>query len=1478
MKIRHPRKFAFLSAKIFQLIGATLVVLALGVGLFLFFSKPASAAWFNEAWSFRKAINIATHTAAETNVYIQLASAKSSQLDTSDSTKFQSSCQDLRFTDYSGKLLSYYIVSGCGTNNTTIHVLLPSFPAGAQTIYYYYGNPSAPKGSVNADFSTEATNYTFTTFGSEEAGPDPIVYYKFDDGQGTSAQDSTSNKNTGALGGTTVPTWQTEDQCISGKCLFFDGTTSKVTGSKVVSGIQTISFWIRPNTIASQGIINLNTNDTVNTNGSGVIAAGSGIGSPTYYINGVATATPTLTLNQWQLVIITTATGFNSTSSFTVGTDGTNYIKGFLDDVKLYGYARTTAQVREDFLAGKNAASKQGSSVIMGASREDYLSNGLVGYWKMDESSGNAADSSGNGLILTNNGTTTYVGGKFGNGTNYDGATQYLNTATAINGIKTVSFWANPAVVTANYFVNLINSSAYITVSSGTISATGFTNPAIYVNGVHTSAISAGAWSHVVITTGTGINANAFAAGLTNDGSNHFYTNGSKMDEVRIYNRALSPEEVSQLYNWAPGPVGYWRMDEGVVGNSKTIVDSSGNGNNGTTNYGANTTGMDCTKAGKYGGGCQLDGTDDYINVPNSANTDFAYNNFTAEAWVKPAALTSSTFFDIISHQSTDSTAGYQVWFYGTGLGFKFSDGTTSLSLDSGTATLNIWQHVAISFTRGGNAILYINGIPGTSQSISTVTGSTSNGLATTIGDRTDGSRYFNGQVDDVRIYNYARTQKQIVSDMNAGHPSVGSPLGSAVGYWKFDEGQGTAANNSGNGGSALNGTLSGSTKPSWSLSGKFGKALSFGGSNAYVAMPSDVSQLKITRDITLSAWINLTDTSAQRDIICKNTGTAATSAYCLYTNSSGQLVMAVTNSTGPAIVTTTETAKTLSTSTWYHVAGVLNTTLGQVSLYVNGVLVKQNTASIPATLQNPTTILDIGAENAGSNLMNGLIDEAKVYPYALTADEVKLDYNRGASEVIGAMGNNSSYQPQAANQEYCIPGDATSCAAPVGRWDFEEGSGGSVNDISGNGNTGTWHGTGAQHWAPGKVGTAGKFNGADDYVSASDPSVGANFTAEMWIKPNSNLGTTSQALFDTKPGSVGALSVHGCNSVCPGNVPGIRFDIGGSNLNSNWVQPGNWAGQWHHITLVLSNSSTTTLYIDGSQAATGTNTQNGSSNTFQIGRSNNSNYFNGLIDQVRVYNYARTPAQIAWDYNKGAPVGWWKFDECQGTVAHDSSGNNNTGTITIGTGAGNGHQDSAGTCTVSGATAWYNGATGKRNASLNFDGIDDYVSIANPTNFDFVSNDFSLSAWVYANNQGSNTGRIINKLRSSGTSSYFIGVDSSGNVRYFISNGTNSLDRTYTGKDIRSGWHLVTATFSRSGNATLYIDGISVDSGSISSVTNLLSYADMKIGGLDGTNTYSFNGKIDDVRIYNYVLTSSQVGQVYNNGALNFGPSTGSP
>jgi hypothetical protein len=106
-------------------------------------TKPAEAAWFNDNWSYRKALTL-TGSGAESNKYATLSS-----YDASDTSKYQSDCGDVRFTSQDGALLPYTVTS-CGAS-TTFHINLTSILDGTQTIYLHYRNPSVVDGFASAD-------------------------------------------------------------------------------------------------------------------------------------------------------------------------------------------------------------------------------------------------------------------------------------------------------------------------------------------------------------------------------------------------------------------------------------------------------------------------------------------------------------------------------------------------------------------------------------------------------------------------------------------------------------------------------------------------------------------------------------------------------------------------------------------------------------------------------------------------------------------------------------------------------------------------------------------------------------------------------------------------------------------------------------------------------------------------------------------------------------------------------------------------------------------------------------------------------------------------------------------------------------------------------------------------------------------------------------------------------------------------------
>ncbi|KKR82378.1 MAG: hypothetical protein UU73_C0007G0018 [Candidatus Daviesbacteria bacterium GW2011_GWA1_41_61] len=852
---------------------------------------------------------------------------------------------------------------------------------------------------------------------------------------------------------------------------------------------------------------------------------------------------------------------------------------------------------------------------------------------------------------------------------------------------------------------------------------------------------------------------------------------------------------------------------------------------------------------------------------------------FSMELWVKPTSSIASQALVGKSEELrmfTDSS-GF--------VGCQIKTTTWQTAVTSSTAiTLNRWTHVACTYDKI-NLKISVNGVQTGSQALTTLPDDTS--AVFKIGqDDSASTPYSNltGVVDGFEFYNYALTSKQIVSDMNAGHPAVGSPLGSAVGYWKFDEGADNKCSggtndvcNSGSGGSALDGAESGMAVPAtstsgWTNSGKFGKALSFDGSNDFIVV-SDNAALNPTTAITASTWINISSYPASdKTILAKgNWAAAATAAYELYLGSSGSILKfrfvnsssSVNCDSGGVTVN-----PAIPLNTWTHIIATYDGT--NCKLFINGIN-KYTVNTGIQTLKDEANNLNIGRRPDAVQYFAGSIDEVKIYDYALTSDEVKTEYNRGSSLVLGAAGNNSSYQPQAANQEYCIPGDTTSCAAPVGRWDLEEGTGTAVNDTSGNGKTGTWAGTGS-HWTTGKMGKGGNFNGSDDLVDTSNnPYSNSQISSgaiEAWVKTTSNLAAT-KLIADIEGYANINISSTGKAMGCSDGV--CTFATSTTSVND---------GNWHHLVVVWSGTSYTRIFVDGKQEDSKTPTAapapDNTNRPFRIGaHSAGGAPFTGQIDSVKVFGYARSAAQIAWDYNRGKPVGWWKMDECQGTVANDSSGNSNTGTITA--------TSTLGTCTTS-STFWGgSGGTGagKRNYAPTFNGTGDYISVSNnsslnPTNFTIstwikpttVSTDYIVSKQDYASNQ---------------TYGYSFYINSSSKLQLRLGNQLNQWrDAADTGASIGTGsWIYVSVSWDGT-NASFYQNGILTstiapnNSGAMVNSSNTLNIGRWWTT-FDGGINY-FNGQIDDVKIFNYALTATQVKDIYNSGAVNFGPLTGSP
>lgn len=1546
-RIQRILKIAtFVSVQILILFIPTLVAI-------LYAPQQTIAAWFNENWNYRVSLTI-THNAVVTNNKVKF------DIDTATlitNGQMQADCGDSRFTDQNGKLLPYYLDTAGGACNgasTDYYVLIPTVNNGTTVIYHYYGNPSAPNGTTTTQLSYETLSPSggAASAGSEEKGPGPIGYWKFDENGDNTCKDGARDACDSSANGNDLSNidavWKTSDMCISGSCFEFLGISigsqltrpddndfdfaasesfsmagwfhhapissgtdiiiarhSAVLGGEggfkiymdsdgdIVCGIDDDNSW-GPD--ASAGTTNANYDDN---QWHHFECVKNGTSSLTLYIDGQQVN---------QNASISSIGSLANSHVFIIGSqnDGGGAWKGFLDEIKVYRYARTAAQVKVD--AQRGAASIE-SATVLGQASTNFLNQGLVGYWKMDETSAwtndcstqSITDSSGNGKhgisCPSSAGPLGTAQGKFGYAGDFGGSPEYVQIDNPELPTEdfTYSFWMKPSQASGVHYILAIAASPpddYLAIDltdgqmSLTFAGSTFTN---------TTPIVAGRFYHVVFTRKDGVITSyvdaarqefttqvSYIPDLNNcamiigDETQDCPPNPSGLsyegilDDIRIYNRALSFAEVRALYNWAPGPVLHYKFDENT--GTTSVFDTSGNGETGTlTNFTSRSWAI-----GKYGSALAFNGSNQYISV---TTPNMPTNDFTATAWVRTTASNATIL------QSSDGNGGAE---FRLTVGMNADAGTIGVDLDdnpvSDTATLindNKWHHIAT--TRNDSLVnIFIDGVF-SSSGTSNITLDFTEGLGTpcelligvnNINNCTDSlGNYFQGNIDDIRIYNYSRNQAQIIEDMNGGHPVGGSPVGSQLIYTKFDEQNGNTINNAGFGSSTYNGTNTGAV---WlpNTKCKSNSCIHFDTTTDNIGF-IDIPDVDSVASMSASLWINPQALATTRSIVSKiNTSPSNNFAVVTDSSNSDELRIYIASSTSDTSNYFLTSNFDLSANSWQYLSFVYDGTLpaaNRIKVFKNG---RQVSGSVVGTIPSVTTtssssLLRLGDDEGTTHTsLLMYLDEFKFYIGALTQDQLLIDYNMGS-----AVNFNTG-----ASLEASQSADAAG-NPPVGYWNLDEGSGLTAKDISGNGNDGTITIPKNPTYVPGKFGSAVNLLGAATFVDMGNPTtlrLGAPITLSGWVYPTS-FSATQYIIRKRESGAFAGryelfVDTNGKANFSvnqSGNTPTTL--TGSTTLSLN---------KWNFVAATLVNSTAQRIYLNGIQDGFTAVTQGITTSTgsFTIGVSGTTN--SGIVDEVKLFNYVRTPAQIAYDYNRGAPIGWWKFDECQGETAYNASLIPDLNGIIDPNASGN---TASGNCTSGTAThMWNDGANGKFYGSLGFDAIDDIVTITNSNSIDMdggLSEGLTLAAWVYVNSDGENdNGHIVAKsdttfIKVSGESGGRVTIDGSLDLSTDATVSVNSAITT-------GAWHHIALSWTNDSDdeITLWIDGQSRGTSTngvgppSSDTTNLF------IGNRSAEDR-TFDGQIDDVRVYNYELSASQLRKTVNEGSgVRFGPQTGFP
>ena len=215
--------------------------------------------------------------------------------------------------------------------------------------------------------------------------------------------------------------------------------------------------------------------------------------------------------------------------------------------------------------------------------------------------------------------------------------------------------------------------------------------------------------------------------------------------------------------------VGYWDFEEG---SGSTAYDISGSGNNGTWN-GTSTTRYTTGKVGSYSG--IFNGSGDYLrgNLIQNSNLDIS-ESVTVSAWINPTQNVSSYKWIAGSSESPSAIDGYMLYWSSDSLRFTINHYSTNKAYSSYVLSnnLNTWVHVVGVYDKALGVIkIYVNGIPGTSDTYSSNINITANSrnIIGSIGNNPS-QYYWNGLIDDVRIYNRALSADEISALYSAGN------------------------------------------------------------------------------------------------------------------------------------------------------------------------------------------------------------------------------------------------------------------------------------------------------------------------------------------------------------------------------------------------------------------------------------------------------------------------------------------------------------------------------------------------------------------------------------------------------------------------------------------------------------------------------------------------------------------------------------
>ena len=374
---------------------------------------------------------------------------------------------------------------------------------------------------------------------------------------------------------------------------------------------------------------------------------------------------------------------------------------------------------------------------------------------------------------------------------------------------------------------------------------------------------------------------------------------------------------------------------------------------------------------------------------------------------------------------------------------------------------------------------------------------------------------------------------------------------------------------------------------------GKFGQAAVFNGSSSNISIGTEL--IPATSNFSLSFWINR-NTSSDSDLFNQATSSGDIRTYFkLFSNGTFGVFSAGTNGSRIQVPNTTSA---ITNGQWEHIAIVRDGS--NMTFYINGTGETETISG--GTVGVGRGDLTIGSASAAPD---AIIDQVRIFNTALSAGEVTILYN----ETVATASN--SYINLPSGVAYYKMSDATD---QTGSYD------GTATDVNFN--------------VAGKFGNAGEFNGSSSKVLASVPK-SSNQSFSFWTKHGTQSNSTATYLGYSNTGSNGFFSL----CISSGNFSILYWN--GSTYARNTSTINIADNTWHHV-ILNTVGNVFTIYLDGNTTPVYTTTLSGfthaTRNDLQISfetPDGAASYFNGSIDQVRIFNRVITSTEVETLYDE---------------------------------------------------------------------------------------------------------------------------------------------------------------------------------------------------------------------------------------------------